>query len=128
MTAGPSKPPAATATPGPACAYCTCELGAAVKIQPTTVDGETFCPTCMVWHRGHREPERFSPGMQAVRCGACGWVSLSFGKGAGNRRACGVCGRSGAAPVRHDKAATAAINAVGAKLLAASQAAAPKAS
>jgi hypothetical protein len=111
-----TSPPVATPA-APSCAYCAAELGPTTKVQPFTVDDKTFCPTCMQWHRSHREPERFSgaASMETVQCGSCGWESLSFATVAGNRRACGHCGRH-AVPVRVDAARMASINAVGAAI------------
>jgi len=62
------------------CSLCQSSVGDDVKVQPTTVDGERFCPRCFVFRRVHAEPERFNASqMAAVHCQLCGWDSVSFG-------------------------------------------------
>jgi len=80
----------------PACCHCGSSVGPDAKVQPTTVDGETWCPRCFVWIRMHRERERFDASQTAVvRCHAqgCGWESVSFGVEGGSRFRCGHCGQ-----------------------------------
>lgn len=62
------------------CCNCQSTIGDEAKVQPTTVDGEVYCPRCFVWRRANAEPNRFNAAqMAAVRCQLCGWVTVSFG-------------------------------------------------
>jgi len=76
------------------CSHCQSTIGDEAKVQPTHVDGETFCPRCFVWRRIHAEPARFNASqMAAVRCQICGWQSVSFGVNPASFQAarCGHC-------------------------------------
>lgn len=87
------------ATSLPKCASCKKDVGVEVGIAPFFVDAsastpgekakhEAFCPTCFVYVRSPREPQRFMPGMYVpVKCAKCGLTTVAIGSDA-----CGQCG------------------------------------
>lgn len=88
-----------TATSLPTCVSCKREVGEEAGCIPFNVDDsattqtekakhECFCPTCFVYVRSPREPERWRPGcFVPIKCGGCGLESASIG-----RKACMYCG------------------------------------
>jgi hypothetical protein len=84
------------------CSRCASTVGDGVKVQPTTVDGEKFCPRCFVWWRMASEPSRFNASQACVvKCQHCEWTAISFGgrPGGGGLR-CSNCGQGGAQRIR----------------------------
>lgn len=78
------------------CRNCGREIGAEVKVQPTNVDGEQFCPRCFVGVRMNMEPERFNASQTAaVRCQFCKFESVTQGARPGSGLRCGNCHRFG---------------------------------
>jgi hypothetical protein len=74
------------------CCRCKRAVGDDVKVQPTRVDGEVFCPGCFVTRRMREEPSRFNATQAcAATCPICKWVSVSFGAIPGQRLRCGYC-------------------------------------
>lgn len=93
----PSANHAITGSGGSYCCCCSSAVGAPIKVQPTNVDSETWCPRCFVWLRSPLEPGRFNASnTAAVQCVFCGFASVSFTAGPMGRRSCGHCGRPGA--------------------------------
>ena len=85
---------------GSYCARCSSTLGESVKVQPNTVDGETFCPMCFVWWRMNAEPTRFNASQACVvKCQFCSWTAVSYGGQPGPGLRCSQCGRGGALKV-----------------------------
>lgn len=81
-----------TQTALPTCASCKRQVGKEAGSVAFNVDDsastsgekakhECFCPTCFVYVRSPREPERFTPGFYVpVKCTACGLASVSIGQ------------------------------------------------
>jgi hypothetical protein len=84
------------------CSNCRRELGAETKVQPTTVDGTSWCPLCFVARRMADDPSRFNASQAvAAKCVFCGWTVVSFGARPGQGRMhCSHCSREGALKVR----------------------------
>lgn len=72
------------------CKNCHCpvgerETGESPRVLPFRVDQgqsdwETFCPSCFVYLRAPKEPNRFTRGAYApVHCCACQWDSVATG-------------------------------------------------
>ena len=79
------------------CCNCSSPVGAAAKVQPTTIDDEVWCPRCTVWKRMHMEPDRLSAHQAAaVLCQFCGWTTVSLGARPGRGCQCSHCRRFGA--------------------------------
>jgi hypothetical protein len=88
-----------TSTSLPSCASCKCDVGEEAGRIPFHVDDsastpgdrakhECFCPTCFVYVRSPREPERWRPGFFVpIRCTNCKLESVSIGQDA-----CMQCG------------------------------------
>lgn len=86
--------PAPTSTPAAtSCSLCHQPVGDAAKVQPTTCDGQVFCPPCFATKRAPQEPKRFGV-LAAVKCQFCKWISLALTNKAS--AACGHCKRPGA--------------------------------
>ena len=97
---GDSRAKHSTQDAGSYCDCCASSMGDAVKVQPTNVDREKFCPRCFCFVRMHSEPERFQASRTAaVLCQFCGWLSVCFNVAFG-RATCGHCQRPGAMIVR----------------------------
>lgn len=74
------------------CCRCDREVGDKPKVQPTNVDGEIYCPICMVTRRMREEPERYNASQAcAATCSHCTWTSVSFGALPFQRLRCGYC-------------------------------------
>lgn len=81
-----------TATSLPRCASCKCDVGTEAGKVPFNVDDsattsgeaakhECFCPTCFVYVRSPREPDRWKPGQFVpIKCGTCGLESVAIGQ------------------------------------------------
>lgn len=85
---------------GAYCCRCTSALGESVKVQPTTCDGEAYCPRCFVWKRMNEPEEQGTDGQPrfnasqcaAAECTRCGWTIVTFGNRPGQRKArCNHC-------------------------------------
>lgn len=79
-----------TATSLPTCVSCKRDVGVEAGCVPFNVDDhaslagdhhECFCPTCFVYVRSPREPDRWRPGcFVPIKCGGCGLESVAIGQ------------------------------------------------
>ncbi len=93
----PSPKHAASKSDSGYCCNCASAVGPEAKVQPTSCDGEIWCPRCFTWKRAALEPERFNSSQTAaVRCQFCAWVTISFGARPGMGLICSHCRSPGA--------------------------------